>query len=256
MPTRRADRRASFQPTPGRARWPGSPASSHPKARRRGRRGRRRAIAAGRPPAARTLGECPGNACEGDHEADALQGEPFRSGNQRHAEGDNEGRDVDEDDHARCGRELQADEDAEELGAEQRAREQAALERAVAREQRDAASTGPEPDQDRRAGRAHRRLPEGGTSGSAAFAATWFRPQRKQQRMRTTTARASTWALRSARPLRAAPPASLPSLREEGGLLRSPFSLVEPRPDASSLRQAEPPSRRRRDRWRGRMARW
>ena len=36
-----------------------------------------------------------------------------------------------------------------------------------------------------------------GTSGSAALAATWFRPQRKQQPTSATTASASRWVLRS-----------------------------------------------------------
>src|SRR6185369_14387160 len=36
-------------------------------------------------------------------------------------------------------------------------------------------------------------------SGSAAFAATWFSPQRKQQTTRVVTARASRWLLRSRR---------------------------------------------------------
>ena len=53
---------------------PGSPAWSRPRARRRGRRGRRRATAWARPPAARALGERPGDAREGDHQAYALQG--------------------------------------------------------------------------------------------------------------------------------------------------------------------------------------
>ena len=50
---------------------------------------------------------------------------------------------------------------------------------------------------DRAADRARRRLPERGISGIAAFAATWFRPQRKQQTTSETTASASRWVLRS-----------------------------------------------------------
>ncbi len=36
-----------------------------------------------------------------------------------------------------------------------------------------------------------------GISGIAAFAATWFSPQRKQQKTMVPTANASRWALRS-----------------------------------------------------------
>ena len=51
----RADRAASSRPKRGSAAWPGSPASSRPRARRRGRRARRRATAAARRRGARSL---------------------------------------------------------------------------------------------------------------------------------------------------------------------------------------------------------
>ena len=218
------------------------------------------------------LGERPGNARERDHQADALHGkEPLRPGDQRHAEGDDERRDVDEDDHARGRRELQADEDAEELGAEQRAREQAALERAVAREEGDAASTGPQPDQDapRRPSAASparaqeppaappSRQPGSGPTGSSRGRGWRRRRYRGEDVALGGAVSIAVPLLRKGALEDRSLPASLPSLREGGAdSFGVPFRSAERLSGASSLRPAAPSSRRRRDRWRGRRARW
>src|SRR6187549_2575100 len=56
-----------------------------------------------------------------------------------------------------------------------------------------------------------------GISGIAALAATWFRPQRKQQKTMVTTAKASRWALRSVIALHGKRPPSNGGLRDRRG---------------------------------------
>ena len=93
-----------------------------------------------------TLVEGPDHAAEGQHQAQRLPAvEPLAVREQRHAQRDHEGGEIDEDRHARRGRVLQADEDAAELDGEQRAGQQAAASRAVGPPQRDAAPARPAP---------------------------------------------------------------------------------------------------------------
>ena len=222
-----------------RATWRGSPASSRPRARRRAtpRRVAEPLQRAGRRPR-EALGERPGDAREGEHEAGALQPrEPLRARDQRHAERDDERRDVDEDDHARRGRELQADEDAEELGA-RTARRRAGRRRACRRARTAAMprAARPEPDQDRArrpsaapparapappAAPPSRRPGSGPRGSSRGRAMTTAR--RRDGLLRRSAARLTAPLLRKG--FQVLPPrfAPLPP-RGRGGLLRSPFS--------------------------------
>ena len=99
---------------------------------------------------------------------------------------------------------------------EQRAREQAAARACRRARTGDAASTGPEPDQDRRAGRAQRRLPERRHLGQRRLRGDLVQAPEKaaERRGRRRRARRGWRALRLARS---------PSL-ERGGLLGVPFA--------------------------------
>jgi len=98
---------------------------------------------------------------EGQHQAGPLPArQPLAVRDPRHAQGDDEGRQVDEHHHARRAGELQADEDAGELGREQRARQQPAEAAAVPREQRHTARCRPQPDEQPGHDRPQPRLPQ------------------------------------------------------------------------------------------------